>query len=291
LRNLTIMLCAFILICLGSAAFALEMDLDKFMPVDEIKPGMRGIGKTGMRGIGKTVFEGTRIEEFQVEILSVDKNGNGPKSDIIWALCSGDPLDETGILRGMSGSPIYINGRLIGAVAYAFSFIKKPIAGVTPIVDMLGIFEDEQNASSTEHSELTDMLFPEQASGMFYGQQIDETRSEEQSNIPIPEAMDIFTSPVPIQMPVTMSGFHPRAISEMSPLLKQFGMVPVQGGGASSQADSEDIPLEPGAVFGVQFVRGDMSAFASGTVTYIDGDRVLAFGHPLYGLEMEEPFL
>ena len=163
MRNLTIMLCAFILIYLGSAAFALEMDLDKFMPVDEIKPGMRGIGKT--------VFEGTRIEEFQVEILSVDKNGNGPKSDIIWALCSGDPLDETGILRGMSGSPIYINGRLIGAVAYAFSFIKKPIAGVTPIVDMLGIFEDEQNASPTEHSELTDMLFPEQARGMFYGKQ------------------------------------------------------------------------------------------------------------------------
>ncbi len=253
----------------------MELDLDKFMPVDEIK--------TGMKGIGKTVFEGTRIDEFQVEILSIEKNGNGPKSDIIWALCTGGPLEETGILQGMSGSPIYINDRLIGAVAYVFSFAKKPIAGVTPIADMLNIFEDEQKASSVGHARLNYGLFPEQADSMFYREQIDKMLHEGQSEIPIPTAMGSTISPLPIQMPVMMSGFHPRAIDDMAPMLKEFGMVPVQGGGASSGVDSEDIPFEPGAIFCIQLVRGDMGATASGTVTYVDGNRVLAFGHPMSG--------
>ena len=89
---------------------------------------------------------------------------------------------------------------------------------------------------------------------------------------------------MPIQMPVMMSGFDPRAVRDIAPVLKEFGMIPIQGGGTSSQAESEEIPLEPGAVLGVQFVRGDASAFASGTLTYIDGNRILAFGHPMYGM-------
>ena len=106
MRKLTVLLCIFILTCLCSAALAAELDLDKFMPVEEIKPGMTGIGKT--------VFAGTRIDEFQVEVLDIAKNYIGPKGDIIWILCSGGPLAETGVLQGMSGSPIYIDGRMIG---------------------------------------------------------------------------------------------------------------------------------------------------------------------------------
>gem|GEM_PF-5884778 len=129
MKTLTILLCIFT--CLCSATLAGELDPDKFMSIDEIKPGMKGIGKT--------VFEGTKIDEFQVEVLDVVKNAVGPKCDIIWVLCSGGPLEETGVLSGMSGSPVYIDGKLIGAVAYRLGqFAKQPIAGVTPIASMRG---------------------------------------------------------------------------------------------------------------------------------------------------------
>ena len=134
MKTLTILLCIFT--CLCSATLAGELDPDKFMSIDEIKPGMKGIGKT--------VFEGTKIDEFQVEVLDVVKNAVGPKCDIIWVLCSGGPLEETGVLSGMSGSPVYIDGKLIGAVAYRLGqFAKQPIAGVTPIASMLRMLEDQ----------------------------------------------------------------------------------------------------------------------------------------------------
>ena len=158
MRDLTILLCIFTLMFLYSAAHAVELDTDKFMPVDEIKPGMKGVGKT--------VFEGAKIEEFQVEVLEVVKNAVGPKGDIIWVLCSGGPLEETGVLSGMSGSPVYIDGRLIGALAYRLgSFAKRPLAGVTPIADMLAMFEKEEKTGSTGHSDLDEWPFPESASG------------------------------------------------------------------------------------------------------------------------------
>src|SRR6186997_1178327 len=111
----------------------------RFMNVDEVR--------AGMKGIGRTVFEGTAIQEFQVEIMGVLKNVQ-PKQDLILARLSGGPLEKTGVIQGMSGSPVFIDGRLIGAVAFAFPFAKDPIAGIQPIGQMLNVL-DQQPASAT----------------------------------------------------------------------------------------------------------------------------------------------
>src|SRR5437660_12731539 len=94
--------------------------------------------RTGQHGVGKTVFSGNKIEEFQVEVLGVLEN-LGPRQSVILARLSGGPLEKTGVMQGMSGSPVYINGRLVGAVALAFNFAKEPIAGIRPIEEMLAI--------------------------------------------------------------------------------------------------------------------------------------------------------
>src|SRR5262249_13760395 len=105
----------------------------KFMSVDDVRPGMKGIGKT--------VFQGTTIEDFNVEILGVLKHNIAPKQDMILARLSGGPLEKTGVIAGMSGSPVYIDGRLVGAVAFAFPFAKEPIAGIQPIEQMVNLLD------------------------------------------------------------------------------------------------------------------------------------------------------
>jgi hypothetical protein len=271
LRNRAVLLSIVFLAYICSAVLAVDLDPNKFMTVDKIKPGMKGIGKT--------VFSGTKVEEFQIEVLNVDKNYIGPKSDIIWVQCSGGPLEETNVMQGMSGSPIYIDGKLIGAIAYvAGSFIKRPIAGVTPISDMLGIIENDKKGGSIGTGTMSESEIPFPIPG-----QLEENGDNETlKTFGISEnASSGFEK---IQNPVMLSGFSSRAIEYLNPMLKKYGMVAVQGGGMSSQSDSEDVKLEPGAVIGVQFVRGDSSAYASGTVTYVDGNKILAFGHSMVGM-------
>src|SRR5215469_4954254 len=125
LRTLSFVIFLFTTFCL-----TLSAQSTKFMSVDEVQPGMKGIGKT--------VFQGTKIEQFDVELLGVLKNF-APKQDLILARLSGGPLEKTGIIAGMSGSPVYIDGKLVGAVALGFPFSKEPIAGITPIQQMLGV--------------------------------------------------------------------------------------------------------------------------------------------------------
>ncbi len=241
----------------------MELDPNKFMTVDQIKPGMKGIGKT--------VFFGTKIEEFQVEVIGVYKNVIMPKSDLIWVLCSGGPIDEAGVISGMSGSPVYIEGKLIGAIAYrAGSFAKRPIAGVTPITEMLSIIGKSEKDGSTGLTNTIDFDLPFIAKEEIENGQDDQKGSD---LLPI----------VPIQMPVTMGGFSQRTIEYASPIFRRLNMTPVQGGGASVYEKDENVRPEPGSVAVIEFVRGDYSVFGSGTITYIDGDKILAFGHPLSG--------
>ena len=254
--------------CPYLGAFALELDTSKFMPVDEIK--------LGMKGIGKTVFKGTKIDEFQVVVLDVTSNPYGSMGDIIWVECSGGPLAETGVLGGMSGSPVYIDGRLIGAVAYrSGSFVKRPIAGITPIASMLPILEEGE--PNTQQSML-DARYTEAISSLLAYES--ESSIQHQESSIKNNAADI----APIHVPVVVSGFHSSTIEYITPVFEKLGMIPVQGGGASSRADSVETPLEPGAIVGVQYMRGDASSFGYGTVTYTQGDKVLAFGHPLSGM-------
>ena len=120
-----------LILCVTAGAWAQSGKRD-FMPLSELKPGMKGVGRT--------VFEGDKVEEFQAEILGVLEN-IAPKQSAILAKLSGGPLERTGVMGGMSGSPVYIDGRMIGAVAFSFPFSKEAIAGITPIQQMVNIFD------------------------------------------------------------------------------------------------------------------------------------------------------
>lgn len=246
---------------------AAQLDPKEFMPVDEIK--------VGMKGIGKTVFSQTKIEEFQVEVLGIDRNIL-PRKDIIWVRMAGGPLEKTGIIAGMSGSPVYIDGRLIGAVAYGFTFSKEPLAGITPIADMIDVLErkDEERTGSTARdwdSSLFSSLISEAQSEVFPAYSNSPTRL-------FTNGIGTFT---PLATPLMLSGFSRRVIDRMVPFMERLGFLPIQAGGGGTVKDVKSPPLEPGAGIAVQFVRGDLNMFGFGTLTYKKGDKVVAFGHSM----------
>lgn len=226
------------------------------MSVDEIQ--------RGMVGIGRTVFQGTRIDTFQVEVLGVLRNVLGPRSDIILARLSGGPLEETGVIAGMSGSPVYIQGKLIGAVAYRFgTFAKQPIAGITPIAEMIDVLKRPSAPPGATSSP---------------GSWLRQSR-EGAPAVAGPAGMEAGALR-PVATPLVMSGFAPRVVAELREELLPLGLLPVQGGGGGD-ASLPSGPFEPGAPLGVQLIRGDFSVTGIGTLTYRDGDRVVGFGHPM----------
>jgi hypothetical protein len=228
-----------------AAAAALDI-----MPLKEVH--------AGLRGIGRTVFSGDRIEDFQVEILGILEN-TGPKQSLILARLSGGPLEHTGVMQGMSGSPVYIEGKLIGAVAMAFPFAKDPIAGIRPIEEMLAV------------DKLPDP------------RRLNAPRRDIASLLPSPDA----PSPqegrmTDVATPISLGGFTPAAVDRFAPGLRALGLEPRQSlslGGASEQKMGDPSRLQPGSMISVELMTGDMSVGADGTLTCIDGDRVYAFGH------------
>jgi len=255
-------LCGFILtVSLGVRA----VDAVEFMSIDEVR--------VGMKGVGKTVFSGTQIEEFQVEILGVMENAR-PHGDMILARVSGGPLATSGMIQGMSGSPVYIDGKLLGAAAYGWSFSKEPICGITPIEEMVHMWRQMEldEAASWEESS----LIPPPEMELFgsappAGSQ---AGSAGRSAIPSPGGL------VPIKTPVMVSGFDQQVIDQMAPVFEEYHMSPVQAGSGSGREG--DIVLEPGASLAVQLVSGDVSLSAVGTLTYREGDRIIGFGHPMF---------
>ena len=227
-----------------------------FFPLKDIQPGMRGVGRT--------VFSGSRIDEFQVEILGVLDNA-GPKQSLILARLSGGPLEHTGVMQGMSGSPVYIGGRLVGAVAMAFPYAKDPIAGIRPIEEMVrssAATPPAQRAALGDRDILH--LFPK----------------------PMP-AMAGDERMVNIATPVSFGGFSRETLETFGPQLRSLGLEPRQGvvsGGNVAPGMGNPADLKPGAMISVQLMSGDLSVGADGTVTYIDGARVYAFGHSFLGI-------
>jgi hypothetical protein len=198
--------------------------------------------RAGQRGVGKTVFSGNRVEEFQVEILGVLEN-IGPRQNVILARLKGGPLEQTGVMQGMSGSPVYIDGKLLGAVALAFAFAKEPVAGIRP-------FEEMQRAD------------PGSSLARRFGQ--GERLLEE------------------IATPISFSGFTAAAVDHFTPKFRELGLEPRQGvsaGGRPPERMGDPKSLQPGTMISVQLVSGDWSASADGTLTHIDGNRMWAFGH------------
>ncbi len=206
----------------------------EFMPVDDLRPGMKGIGKT--------VFHGTEVKDFDVEVVGVLKNAR-PKSDLILLELSGGPLEESGVIAGMSGSPVYVDGKLVGAIAYALGiFQKKPLAAAVPIEEIL---------SSKDFG----------AVGM------GRPRFESFGDI------------TPIATPVVFSGFDPRATRWSASPLEQFGLIPVAGGG---KRGGESSPLIPGSVLAIRLLDGDFEMSAIGTLTHLEGNKFYAWGHPMF---------
>lgn len=210
----------------------------------------------GMKGVGRTVFHGTKIDSFDVEILAVLKNYLGAKSDVILARLSGGPIDRTEGILGMSGSPVYVDGKLIGAVSVGWAFSKEAIMGITPIEEMLEILDRPDTISDARLNSGIGFASP---------------RAQSPTDIGAPRRA---------VTPVFASGFPSAVIDELRGELAPFGLVPVQGAGGTD-VDLPEAALEPGASIGVQFVRGDLSLTSIGTLTYIDGDRLVAFGHPM----------
>ncbi len=214
------------------------------MTVDQLKPGMKGTGRS--------VFFGTEIKEFGVEVIDV-MHQVWPRGDMILCRLSGQGLEESGVVAGMSGSPVYIDGKLIGAVAYAWSFAKQPLAGVTPAAQMLRIW-DEQDRSGGP-------------GGSRSGRGSDNGGLAGLSALPLP---------------VAMSGFTPALARVVGPALEEFGLSPVGAAGTASSATWDTSKLVPGAAVGVALIDGDVRLSAIGTLTCRDGNRILAFGHPMF---------
>jgi hypothetical protein len=263
------------------------------MPLSDVKPGMVGQALT--------VFQGTKPEPFKVRVVSVMRNFL-PKEDVILIRAEDPRVEFSGIVAGMSGSPVYIDGKLVGAVAYAWSFAKEPLGGVTPIESMLAerrrprrisheVFAQGQGGDGLQ------TVSPIAAEGLRVPAALKGALSA-RSGFEAPDALSRGLGLPPIgpgpangeprllraSVPLTVSGFSPRTVGELADDLKPTGLVPLQAGGGRKLGAPAAGHVEPGSAIGVELVRGDMSTVATGTVTYVNGSDVLAFGHPLFGI-------
>jgi hypothetical protein len=227
---------------------------------------------TGMRGVAYTVFEGVKPEAMDVEVLGVLHSVNGPKGDVILVRLHGQKVEYTGVVAGMSGSPVYLEGKLAGALAFRIGeFSKEPIAGVTPIADMLEI-----NALDRSPAEESAAVKP--SMNAVAGK----TASPgDISPLPMQDSGNGFANYLkPIETPLVFNGFSEQAIQLFAGQLGAAGIVPVMGAGSMSE-DKQPDPVVPGSAISAILVRGDMNIEATCTVTYVDPQRLLACGHPL----------
>ena len=253
-------------------------------PVDELE--------AGMVGVGRTVFEGDRLDDFRVHILGVLRNVIGPRRNLILARLEGGPLAETGVIAGMSGSPVYIDGRLVGAVSYSMGqFSKAPIAGITPIGEMV---EAATFAGPRRQAARVDLQMPLTPDSLRAS--LRQAFSWMRPFADSPADVQIFgdgtlnvgigTMMRPIATPLTLGGFDAAVINPVASAFRDEGFMPVMAGDVQSPAGTlrPSPALRPGDSVGVALMSGDLQFGATGTVTEVDGDRVYAFGHPFYGL-------
>lgn len=220
----------------------------------------------GMRGVAYTVFQGTKPESMEVEVLGILKNANGPKGDIILVRLGGEKAQYTGVVAGMSGSPVYFNGKLAGAIAFRIGeFSKEPIAGVTPISEMLEISAIDSTPTSIPVQAKSVPSFAAKTSG---------------PGLPSSTPQGFANYLKPIDTPLVFSGFTEDAVQKFAPQFASAGIVPVMGVGSASDKKQPD-PLVPGSAVSAVLVSGDMNIAATCTVTYVDAEHLLACGHPL----------
>ena len=253
-------------------------------PLEDIRPGMKGTART--------VFSGTEAEDFGVEVLGVIPGFPGPRQSAIIARLSGANAERTGVFAGMSGSPVFIDGKLVGAIAFSFPFSKEPIAGITPIKQMIDLFNKGSENENLKPREPRAVSFSQLAS------------TEWKPSLPKPAVSSVSlvsqvaaNSPLipllgqqmtPIATPLVFSGISQDTLAMFTPQLVANGLLPVSGAGGAAAitplAPSDEKTFPVGSSISVQLVRGDYSLAAAGTVTLRDGDRIYAFGHPFLSL-------
>ncbi len=280
---------------------------DAYWKVDDVRPGMKGEGRT--------VMKGTKIETFQAEVLGVLRN-TSPGRDMILCRLAGLGLEKTGVIAGMSGSPIYIQGKLLGAVAFAWPYGKEPLAGITPFSQMeryvasyemhdLAVKQKRENKGTKANKGIkgikekpaTGPARPElqgRAPGRFGltqpltldGLSYDTVTISNDYTEPRPRPSDGLWM-VPLRTPLAVTGMSQRSLGWLQDRLGEFGMVPMQGGAVSSRSLTEEernVTLQPGGALTVSLVTGDYDMSAIGTVTHIEGKRVYGWGHPFFGV-------
>ena len=247
------------------------------MPLDQIHEGMKGTALT--------VFQGVKPEAMDVEVLGVMHNVNGPKGDIILVRLHGTKPEYTGVVAGMSGSPVYFDGKLAGALAFRIGeFSKEPIAGVTPIEEMLEISALDRRPGARRNIPASDSPGVNAPS---VNAPTEHTQNQSGS-APAATPGDDATLPAgnyssylkPIETPLVFNGFSQETLQRYGSQFAAAGIVPVMGIGSASDRKQPE-PIEPGSAVSAVLVRGDMDIAATCTVTYVDPERLLACGHPL----------
>jgi hypothetical protein len=256
----------------------------RLFALEELRPGMKGTART--------VFAGTEPQEFGVEILGVLPGFPGPRQSAIIAKLSGSNVEKTGVFAGMSGSPVYIDNRLVGAIAFSFPFAKEPIAGITPIQQMIDIFEKGSAIQTQRPKEPRAVSFADLASTEWKATLPKPAVGSTSLIAPVSDGSRLIPlmgqQMTPIATPVVFGGITPESLAMFAPQLIANGLLPVSGAGGSAAITplekANEKTLTPGTSISVQLVRGDYSIAASGTVTFRDGDRIYAFGHPFLSL-------
>ena len=253
-----------------------------YYPIDQVKPGTVGTGYT--------VWQGDKIEEFKVHIIGVLKNVIGPKRDLILAKLEGGPLAQTGVIAGMSGSPVYIDGQLVGAVSYSLgAFSKEPIAGITPIAEMIDAATlDTPRAPIGTRARLElpvtrDSVAAAMRASMSWARPFAD-RSGDVQVLGDGVSGQVATMLRPIATPLSLGGFSPDVVEMLGASFRDYGFLPVAGAAGGQSSAVSDGPLRPGSAIGVNIVSGDFNMGATGTVTEVIGNRVYAFGHPFFNL-------
>jgi hypothetical protein len=233
------------------ARLAAAPQSNELLPLSQVRPGMQGYAYT--------IFEGDQIEKFDLEVIGVLENFLGPKQAIILVQLKGPKVEHTGVVAGMSGSPVYLDGKLAGALSLKLGiFTKEAIAGVTPIADML----NPPLQSSSAQADVQQFSLP--------------AESNSRAGLPFGSSLER------IETPLVFSGFQPAAIQQFANQLQAYGFVAAQGG--TTAARPEDAHLVPGDMAGMVLVQGDASINSACTVTAVQADRVYLCGHPLMNL-------
>jgi hypothetical protein len=282
-----VLVACFVTALLCTVRTPLVSGADEFLPVEAVKPGMRGTGVT--------VFDGETRTRFDVEILGTLPNAAGPRRHLILARLSGHRLADTGVMQGMSGSPVYIDGKLVGAVSYSLgAFSKEPIAGITPIADMIDATSQTSGSASPARVAAAAQLRWPASPAEFAASLRDAFTRVTRTSAPIPltglDAPALAGLPDdvrlrPIAVAYTISGFSGDTAEAFTQALGAPARMAGQAAGAPAAPEpARAAALAPGDAVGVSLIRGDLTFGATGTVTHVDGTRVYAFGHPFFNL-------